>query len=49
MKKKIFERFGDDVVIAEIDGRRDVITKRPTVTEILHNFYYERWKAVLTE
>ena len=42
MKKKIIERFEDDVVIAEIDGRPDVITMRPTVTKILHNFYYER-------
>ena len=42
LKKKIIERFGDDVVIAEIDGRPDVITMRPTVSKILHNFYYER-------
>ena len=41
-KKKIIERFGGDVIIAEIDGRSDVITMRPTVTKILHNFYYER-------
>ena len=41
LKKKIIERFGDDVVIAEIDGRPDVITMRPTVTRILHNFHYE--------
>ena len=41
LKKKIIERFGDDVVIAEIDGRPDVITMRPTVAKILHNFYYE--------
>ena len=42
LKKKIIEKFGDDVVIAEIDGRPDVITMRPTVTKILHNCYYER-------
>ena len=42
LKKKIIERFGDNVVIAEIDGRPDVITMRPTMTKILHNFYYER-------
>ena len=44
LKKKIIERFGDNVVIAEIDGRPDVITMRPTMTQILHNFYYERKK-----
>ena len=41
MKKKIIERFGDDVVIAEIDGRPDIITMRPAVTKILHSSYYE--------
>ena len=41
LKKKIIERFGDDVVIAEIDGRPDVITMRPTVAIIVHNFYYK--------
>ena len=41
LKKKIIERFGDDVIIAEIDGRPDVITMRPTVAKILYNFYYE--------
>ena len=41
LKKKIIERFRDDVVIAEIVGRPDVITMRPIVTEMLHNFYYD--------
>ena len=42
LKKKIIERFGDDVVIAEIDGGPDVIAMRPTASKILHNFNYER-------
>ena len=42
LKKKNIQRFGDDVVIAETDGRPDVIAMRPTVTKILHNFHYER-------
>ena len=42
LKKKIIERFGDDVVIAETDGRPDATAMRPTVTKILHNFHYER-------
>ena len=42
LKKRIIERFGDDVVIVERDGRPDIITMRQTVTKMLHNFYYER-------
>ena len=41
MKKRIIERYGEDVVIAEINGRADVVTMRPTAARILQKFYYE--------
>ena len=39
MKKLVKERVGDEVVIAETDGKASVGTLRPTAHAILRNFY----------
>ena len=41
MKKRIKERFGDDVIFTELDGRPDVVTMRPLAAKILQKFYNE--------
>lgn len=40
MKKKLFERFGDDVIITEINGRPNVVTFRPKASNILNDFLH---------
>eukprot|EP00794_Sanderia_malayensis_P013321 gene13321-14693_t len=41
IKKRLLERFGKDVVIAEINGRADVVTMRPTAARIFQEIYHE--------
>ena len=39
MKKKIFEYFGDNIIIAEVNGKHDVVTFKSEAHAILHSFY----------
>ena len=39
MKKRLSEHFGDRVVIAEVNGRVDVVTLKTNAASILHNSY----------
>ncbi len=41
MKKRIIEKFGKDVVIAEINGKQDVVTMRSKASRVLQKFFYE--------
>ena len=49
MKKRIKERFGDDVIFTELDGRPDVVTMRPLAAKILQKFYNEPKKENIKE
>ena len=40
MKTKLQEYFGDKIIIAEINGRPNVITLTSTAKQILHDFYF---------
>lgn len=40
MKRRLQEQFGDEVIIAEIDGKPNVVTLRSTAEKILHDFYF---------
>ena len=40
MKAKLKERFSNNLIIAEINGKADVATLRPTVTIILQDFFH---------
>jgi hypothetical protein len=40
MKRKLCEHFGDKIIIAELNGTRDVVTFRNTAASVLHDFYY---------
>ncbi|CAH3022720.1 unnamed protein product, partial [Porites evermanni] len=39
MKEKLKEHFGENIVIASINGKADVVTFRSTASTILQNFY----------
>ena len=39
MKEKLKERFGENLIIAKINGKADVATFRPTATKILHTSF----------
>ena len=39
MKKRILEYFGDNIIIAEINGKHDVVTFKSEAHAILHQFY----------
>ncbi|CAG2250738.1 unnamed protein product [Mytilus edulis] len=39
MKRKLLDHFGTSIVIAEINGKSDVVTFKMTASEILHEFY----------
>ena len=40
MKVKLKERFSNNLIIAEINGKADVATLRPTATKILQDFFH---------
>ena len=40
MKAKLKERFSNNLIIAEINGKADVATLRPTATKILQDFFH---------
>ena len=39
MKKKMLEYFGDNIIIAEVNGKQDVVTFKSEAHAILHAFY----------
>ncbi|CAG2254297.1 unnamed protein product [Mytilus edulis] len=39
MKRKLFDHLGPSIVIAEINGKPDVVTFKMTASEILHEIY----------
>ncbi|KAH3752647.1 hypothetical protein DPMN_187268 [Dreissena polymorpha] len=39
MKKRILEYFGDNIIIAEINGKHDIVTFKSEAHAILHSFY----------
>ena len=39
MKKKMLDYFGDNIIIAEVDGKQDVVTFKSEAHAILHTFY----------
>ncbi|KAK7111652.1 hypothetical protein V1264_011253 [Littorina saxatilis] len=39
MKEKLLERFGENIIIANILGKSNVVTFRTTAKSILHDFY----------
>eukprot|EP00795_Rhopilema_esculentum_P015939 gene15939-biopygen5325 len=49
MKKRIKERFGEDAIFTELDGRTDVVTMRPFAAKILQKFYNEPKKEDVKE
>ena len=49
MKKRIKERFGEDAIFTELDGRTDVVTLRPFAAKILQKFYNEPKKEDVKE
>ena len=40
MKTKMQQHFGEKLVIAELNGKADVVTLRPTASKILQEFYH---------
>jgi hypothetical protein len=41
MKDQLKKQFGDKIVIAEINGKSNVVTLRSTASTILHDFYHQ--------
>ena len=39
MKEKLYEKFGDKIIITEINGKANVVTFRTTAKVLLHDFY----------
>ena len=39
MKKKLLDRYGDQIIVTEINGKSNVVTFRRTAAPILHDFY----------
>ena len=39
MKKRIKDHYGDDIIIAEINGKSNVVTFTTTASKILHDFH----------
>ena len=39
MKKKLLDRYGDQIIVTEINGKSNVVTFRRTAASILHDFY----------
>ena len=48
MRSKLKEHFGDNIVIAHINGKSDVVTFRNTAATILQDFYNSRQKPDLS-
>ena len=44
MKKKIKDHYGDDIIIAEINGKSNVVTFTTTASKILHDFHQQTEK-----
>ena len=42
MKKKLISHFGENIVIASVQGKSDVVLLRRTATQILHQFHSTR-------
>ena len=45
MKNKLKEHFGEEIIIAELDGKPNIVTLRNTTAAILHKFYETNRKA----
>ena len=39
MKRKLAEHFGENITIAEANGKADVVTLKTMASNILHDFY----------
>ena len=39
MKTKLFQTFGDEIIIATLDGKPDVVTIKTTALKILQNYH----------
>ena len=44
MKKKIKDHYGNDIIIAEINGKSNVVTFTTTASKILHDFHRQTEK-----
>ena len=41
MKKRIKDHYGDDIIIAEINGKSNMVTSTATASKILHDFHWQ--------
>lgn len=49
MKKKLEDHFGNDLFIADINGKPNVATFRNKAVEILHEFYQSPKEIILRQ